>query len=104
MKEVEIRYGVARVTSSGLLCNGIYYTSSNLIRKQWFKLAESHGSWIIPVLYDEHDPQHVILMNFDQPEIATILPKKKQIDTHLVESYQKAIRNLKLRLTMKVKE
>lgn len=103
MKEVDIRCGVAMVTSKGLLCNGKYYTSSQLVRMQWFKLAASQGSWAIPVFYDKHDSHHVILLDFDKPEIATIVPNVPQIDPHLVDSYQKAIRNLKLRLTTKYK-
>ncbi|MBB3113464.1 hypothetical protein FHS18_005576 [Paenibacillus phyllosphaerae] len=101
--KMDLRCGLASVTSKGLLFNGLYYSSAEMIKLQWFSLAELHGSWELPILYDLYESRYVLMLDFDQLEIASIIDNKNEIDPIIIDSYQKAIRNLKVLLSMKRK-
>jgi hypothetical protein len=100
MTEINIRCGVANVTNRGLLFEGKHYSSMNMIKHRWFSIAESNGGWQIPVLYDTKDLHHLILLDFEQPEIALTIENNTPIDPKMVELYQEAIRNLKALLSV----
>ena len=100
MKKLDIKCGLAYVTPKGLLFNGLYYSNAEMIKMRWFSLAESHGNWHVPVLYDVFESRHVILLDFDQFKIASTIDNEQEIDPIIIDSYQKAIRNLKLLLSM----
>lgn len=100
---VKLDYEIATVTPDGLLLNGLYYSSSALVRMKWFSQVKTTGFCRIPVMYDRTNVRHIILMDFDHFELASTVDKY-EYDPEIVEVYHEAIQNLKFRLAMKRKE
>lgn len=95
----EIRVGLATVSRNGLLINGIYYSNSKMIKKQWFEHAKINGEWQIPVLFDSSNVNQIMLFDFNNMELASSIENKVvDWDPLILIAYQEAIENLKEQL------
>jgi putative transposase len=62
--EADIRFALlptakATVRSEGVYCNGLYYSSNEIIKKQWLDRAKSMGRFYVDVRYDSNSTNHI---------------------------------------------
>lgn len=89
MKNEKFEMHLARVTERGLVLNAQVYTNSNMIKHKWFESARIFGEWELPVLYNEQNPQVLILFDSDNLEVATSVEISLNPSEHLDEYYAK---------------
>lgn len=94
----EFTMGLALVTGRGIVFNGYTYTNSRMIKSQWFEAAQMNGEWEIPVLYNQAEPDLLLLYDLNGLEVASAVEEQAEINEDTLDAYHEAINELKLRI------
>ncbi|NBD28005.1 hypothetical protein [Paenibacillus glycinis] len=97
----DVEFGFATVTGKGLVFNNKLYSNAQMIKSQWFDLAQRTGSWTIPVLYNPEVEGHLVLLDVGGLEVASSIEEQQVIDPVILESYYSALNSLKERMEIK---
>lgn len=97
--------GAAQVTPKGIIFLGLYYSSYQAIREQWYEKASESGKWTIEVYFDPINLSKIfyrIMNSFDEFEECNVL-QPKTLKGSKLDKYFKSIQKLKC-LRKKCKE
>lgn len=97
----KVIFGIATVTGKGIVFNERIYTNAQMIKSRWFELVEITGCWMIPILYNPQETDHLVLLDEGGLEVASSLEEPCEIDPAILESYYLAISSLKDRMKFK---
>lgn len=89
----QLQFGLAVVTSKGLLFNGKFYTNASMVKNNWFEQVESEGEWQIPILYQNSNQERLFLLDLQSNEVATAIEHCHQ--TESIHIYHEHIQSLK---------
>lgn len=95
-----VQFGLATVTGKGVVFNEKVYSNTQMIKNQWFELAQRTGSWTIPVLYNPEEVDHLVLFDMAGLEVASSVEEMPEIEPLVLECYYQALNSLKEKLKL----
>ncbi|MFX3637407.1 MAG: hypothetical protein ACE3L7_02030 [Candidatus Pristimantibacillus sp.] len=98
LEEINLKVGFGRVTSTGLVFNEKIYTSSSMIKSQWFYYAAHNGVWEVPILFLAEDSNYILLFDNNRAEIASSVTNEVKLSDETLQIYYEALNNLKKQL------
>lgn len=100
----DVLFGLATVTGQGILFNDRVYSNTQMIKHQWFELAQKTGSWTIPILFNPAESEHVFILDMGGLEVASSLEKGPEVEPVILESYYQALNVLKEQIRLKKRD
>lgn len=79
------RLDFALITKDGIYFNKFYYSTAKAIRQQWFLYAHLHGSWKIPILYENH--RYIEVIYDGEILMANLLPTRTIFPQEELDKY-----------------